>query len=334
MAAESPTATASGVPPRKGVGLPGITRANAAAARRVRWVAFGVVVTPLAGLVAAIVLLWNQVIGVTELTLLIVFYSLSTFGVCVGFHRLASHRSFQTYAPIRALLAILGSMAGQGPVLFWAANHRRHHKYSDQPGDPHSPNCSGDGLWGTLKGIWHVHMGWLFAPELSDWGYWIPDLLRDRTLFRVNQWYFLWLLLGLAVPAAVGGLVSGTGMGALLGLLWGGLVRIFLLHHTISTVNSVSHLWGTRPYQTPEQSRNNALVALLTYGEGWHNNHHAFPASAYQGLEWWQVDWNGLVIRLLWLCGLAWDVKCPSASARRDARRLAGAAPGMAGSDT
>src|SRR5262249_19693152 len=144
---------------------------------------------------------------------------------------LASHRSFQTSAPIRVLFAVLGSTAGQGPVLFWAAIHRRHHQYSDQPGDPHSPNLHGDGVWGLLKGFWHAHTGWMFVHEITDWGRWIPDLLRDRALFRVNRLYFLWLFLGLAVPAVVGGVISGTWTGAVLGFLWGGLVRLFLLHH-------------------------------------------------------------------------------------------------------
>lgn len=253
--------------------------------------------------------------------LLIAMYSLTTFGIGIGYHRLLSHRSFQTSAPIRALFAILGSMAGQGPPLFWAAVHRRHHKYSDQPGDPHSPNLHGGGVWGVLRGFWHAHTGWLFVHEITDWGRWIPDLLQDRLLFRINRLYFLWMLLGLAIPATIGGLLSGTWRGAGLGMLWGGLVRMFLLHHSTWGINSVTHLWGTRPYKSNDYSRNNALVALMTYGEGWHNNHHAFPHSALHGLRWWQVDISGLVIRTLQACGLAWDVKRPSPAACRKAQR-------------
>jgi stearoyl-CoA desaturase (delta-9 desaturase) len=213
-------------------------------------------------------------------------------------------------------------MAGQGPILFWAAIHRRHHKFSDQPGDPHSPNLHGGRLWGTLKGFWHVYLGWALVPQTIDWGYWIPDLLRDRALFRINRLYFVWLLLGLAIPTAIGGLIHGSWIGALLGLLWGGLVRMFLGQLNIAAVNTFTHLWGAQTYATRDESRNSALVALASYGEGWHNNHHAFPNSAMHGLEWWQLDINGLLIRLLERCQLAWDVKFPSPAARRDALRV------------
>jgi stearoyl-CoA desaturase (delta-9 desaturase) len=324
MATDVQTATPAGVTARPFPLPPGVVKANARARRLERRIAMVVVLAPLVGLIAAMVLLWDQAIGVTELTLLAVFYSLSTFGIGIGYHRLVSHRSFQTTGPIRALFAIFGSMAGQGPVLFWAAIHRRHHQYSDQPGDPHSPNLHGVGLGAWLRGFWHAHTGWLFVHEITDWGRWIPDLLRDRTLVRVNQLYFLWMFLGLALPAAIGGLVSGTWAGALLGLLWGGLVRMFLLHHSTWAINSVTHVWGTRPYKSRDYSRNNALVAVLTYGEGWHNNHHAFPTSAIHGLEWYQVDPSGLVIRTLRLLGLAWDVKCPTAAMCAEARRVPG----------
>jgi stearoyl-CoA desaturase (delta-9 desaturase) len=303
--------------------LPGVVRASPAAARRERRLALLVVFGPLLGTVAAIALLWGWAIGVTELVLLVVLYSLSVIGVNIGYHRLVAHRAFQTTTPVRVLLTVCGGFSGQGPVLYWVANHRRHHKYSDQPGDPHSPHLHGDGFWGLIKGFWHVHLGWLFTNEVSDWRYWVPDLLRDRALFRLNQWYFAWLLLGLALPAAIGGLVSWSWQGAVLGLLWGGLVRMFLHHQSAWAINSVTHLWGTRPFQTHDHSRNNALVALLTYGEGWHNNHHAFPTSAFNDLRWWQLDVNALLIRGLRLCGLAWDVKCPSRETVRQAWRPA-----------
>ncbi|HEY7312378.1 MAG TPA: acyl-CoA desaturase [Gemmataceae bacterium] len=303
---------------------PGVARANAAATRLERRMALIMILTPLLGLIVAIALLWERAIGVTELLLLVGMYVLGMFGITIGFHRLASHRSFQTYAPIRALFAILGSTAAQGPVLYWAAIHRRHHQYSDHEGDPHSPNLHGDGLRGILKGFWHAHTGWMFVHEITDWGRWIPDLLRDRTLFRVNRFYFVWLFLGLAVPAVLGGWISGTWMGALLGLLWGGLVRLFLLHHCTWAINSVTHIWGTRPYKSRDYSRNNALVAIVTFGEGWHNNHHAFPSSAFHGLEWWQYDPSAVVLRLLRLFRLAWDLKRPSDETRREALRLPG----------
>jgi stearoyl-CoA desaturase (delta-9 desaturase) len=325
MATETHTAITPRVSARKSALPPGVVKANAAATRLERRIALIVILTPILGLVAAIVLLWERAIGVPELATLAVMYVLGMFGITIGFHRLASHRSFQTPAPLRALFAILGSTAGQGPVLYWAAIHRRHHKYSDQPGDPHSPNMHGDGWRGLLKGFWHAHTGWMFVHEVIDWGRWIPDLLADRTLFRVSRLYFLWMFLGLAIPAAVCGLIGGSWMGALLGLLWGGLVRLFLLHHCTWAINSVTHIWGTRPYKSRDYSRNNALVAVVTLGEGWHNNHHAFPTSAFHGLTWWQIDPSGLVIRALRLCGLAWDVKTPSLATRAEARRVHGA---------
>lgn len=320
MTHETPQVRGSIVAARKS----GAVRTNAAAVRRERRIALVMVLTPLLGTLAALALLGWHPIGATELLLLAGTYSLSTAGVGIGYHRLASHRSFQTYTPIRVLLAVLGSTAGQGPLLYWAAVHRRHHKHSDEPEDPHSPHHHGGGLWGTLKGFWHVYLGWALVARPADWGYWVPDLLRDRALLRVNRLYFVWLFLGLAIPAAVGGWVHGTWMGALLGLLWGGLARMFLGQLNIAAVNTWTHLWGAQPYPTRDHSRNSALVALLSYGEGWHNNHHAFPNSAFHGLEWWQLDLNGLLVRVLQFLRLVWDVKCPSAAARAEARHAAG----------
>jgi stearoyl-CoA desaturase (Delta-9 desaturase) len=300
---------------------PGVARASVAASRLERRVALVTVIGPFLGVIAAIAMLWGYAIGPGELTILIVMYSLAAVGIGVGYHRLLSHRSFKTSTPLRVLLAILGSISAEGPPLFWVAIHRRHHRHSDQPGDPHSPNMHGEGVLGMLKGFWHAHTGWLFIHETTDWRRWAPDLIRDRAIFRVNQLYFFWIFLGLAVPAVAGGLWARSWTGALLGFLWGGLVRMFLVHHTTWSINSVTHILGTRPYQTTDYSRNNFLIAILTFGEGWHNNHHAFPSSAIHGFEWWQIDINQIVIRTLELFGLVWEVKMPSKEAREKARR-------------
>jgi stearoyl-CoA desaturase (delta-9 desaturase) len=299
----------------------GVLAANDRARALERRVALAVVIVPFLGLVASIALLWGWGIGWLELGLLAGMYTVGIVGIGVGFHRHFSHGSFQTKPVVRWVLAIMGSMAAQGPVLYWAAIHRRHHSCSDQPGDPHSPHLHGGGVGGWLRGFWHSHTGWLFHHEITDWGRYIIDLLRDPVLFRINRLYFVWVVLGLAIPAAIGGAVAGTWTGAFLGFLWGGLVRVCLGHHTTWSVNSLCHLFGTTPYRSNDESRNNFLIALPAFGEGWHNNHHAFPYAAYHGLEWYQIDLNGLCIQLLKLMGLAWNIKVPSARALREARK-------------
>jgi stearoyl-CoA desaturase (delta-9 desaturase) len=242
-------------------------------------------------------------------------------GISIGLHRYFSHGAFQTSWPLRLLLLVLGAMAAQGPVFYWAANHRRHHNYSDKPGDPHSPHLDpGTSLWGWLRGFWHAHLGWVFDHQVADGARFIPDLLSDPILARADRLYFAWVLLGLAFPALLGGFLIGGGTGAFLGFLWGGLVRIFLGQQTVAFINSVCHAFGSRPFPGTSQSRNNVLVAFFSLGEGWHNNHHAFPYAAVFGLEWWQVDPLGWLIRGLARLGLAWDVKAPTPSLIRDAR--------------
>jgi stearoyl-CoA desaturase (delta-9 desaturase) len=307
--------------PLKSSDFPGIAKANLPAQKFERAVALTVVITPFLGFIAAIVLFWDYALGPVALGLLISMYAATIIGIGVGFHRLFSHRAFKTNGVVRVILAILGSMAAQGPVLFWAATHRRHHAYSDQPGDPHSPHLHGDGISGLFRGLWHAHTGWLFVHEVTDWTHYIPDLLRDTILFKVNQLYFVWVFLGLLIPTILGGILTGTWVGAFQGFLWGGLVRTFLVHHITWSVNSITHVCGTRPFHSRDQSRNNILIALLAFGEGWHNNHHAFPSSARHGLEWWQIDWNGCVIRILEMIGLAWDVKVPTAHTLAESRR-------------
>jgi stearoyl-CoA desaturase (delta-9 desaturase) len=273
---------------------------------------FTAVIVPFLGLAAAIVLLWGRGFRWVELGLLLGMYLLTALGITVGFHRLFTHRSFETNRVIQFILAVLGSMAVQGPLLKWVAMHRRHHQHSDQPDDPHSPYHQGRGILGMLRGVWHAHLGWVFQPDPPNLFRYVKDL-HQRISVRVASALFpVWVALGLLLPAVVGGLLTGTWMGALVGLIWGGLVRIFLVHHVTWSVNSICHLWGRRPYPCEDQSRNNFVIGVLALGEGWHNNHHAFPSSARHGLRWWQIDVSYWFIRGLALLGLAWKVKLPA----------------------
>jgi stearoyl-CoA desaturase (Delta-9 desaturase) len=279
------------------------------------------VVLPFAGLVLAAVLLWGWGFSWLHLGLMLAMYTISILGVTIGYHRLFTHRSFRTYTPVRVILAIAGSMAVEGPVIKWVASHRRHHQRSDHEGDPHSPHLHGEGLGGLIKGIWHAHIGWLFSPDSPTIMNGVKDLLADPALRRVDRLFAVWVALGLLAPAALGWLVAGTWQGALLGFIWGGLVRVFLVHHVTFSINSICHIWGSRPFRSDDHSTNNALFAILGMGEGWHNNHHAFPTSARHGLHWWQVDVTYWVIKLMSWTGLAWDIRRPSAAAM-EARRV------------
>lgn len=273
------------------------------------------VILPFVALLSAGVWLWGWGFSWTDLGLLVGMYVITALGITVGFHRLFTHRSFETYGVINFLFGVMGSMAVQGPLLKWVAMHRRHHQYSDETEDPHSPHHHGSGVKGVLSGLWHAHIGWLFDPEPPNLDRYVKDLSQSRLLRVVSALFPLWVLLGLLIPAVVGGFVAGTWMGAVLGLIWGGLIRVFLVHHVTWSVNSVCHLWGARPYKSDDESRNNAVFGVLAMGEGWHNTHHAFPTSARHGLRWWQIDVSYYVIRMLSLLGLAWNVKLPSKEA-------------------
>ena len=303
--------------------LPESAPLNARATRLARRVALGTVILPFLGFIVAVVFLWQRAVRPFDLLLLFFLYSITTIGVGVGFHRLYAHRGFQTSTPVKIILAILGSMAAEGPVLFWVAVHRRPHTYSDRAGDPHSPPLHGEGALNALRGFWHSHSGWMFRPELTGWAYYVPDLLRDRMLFQINRLYFVWISLSLLLPAALGGLFSLSWRGAVLGFLWGGLVRIFLVHHTTWSINSICHIYGKRPFHNRDLSANNFWMALLSFGEGWHNNHHAFPSSVKHGLKWWQIDISGYVIQALNTAGLAWNVKLPSSRMIAEAEKKA-----------
>jgi stearoyl-CoA desaturase (delta-9 desaturase) len=291
--------------------------ASAPAGRLVRGLVLALVVIPFGGVIAAIALAWRHGVGEAQIGLLAGMYVLTTAAITVGYHRYFAHRAFHTGAASRIVLAIAGSMAGQGPVIYWSATHRHHHHHADRPGDPHSPHLYGPGVRNQLRGLWHAHTGWLFGHQFTDCARYAPDLLRDAALCRVNQLYLVWVFLGLLIPTVAGAMLTPTWMGALNGFIWGGLARIFLLQHTTFSINSICHVFGRRPFDTADRSTNNFWLAVISFGEAWHNNHHAFPRSAVFGLTWWQVDAGSLVIRILEAAGIVWNVRAPGRRARK-----------------
>ena len=264
-----------------------------------------VVVLPFLATLLAIELLWQRAVNWTDLALLIAFNVIGGLGVTVGFHRMLTHRSFQPHPIVKFIFLVFGSMAVEGPALQWAAIHIKHHAHADRDGDPHSP----------VEGFWHAHMGWMFKSTDADPNTYCRNLVRDPMVVFVSRTFFLWVILSLAIPFAIGGWT---------GLLWGGLVRIFFTHHITWSVNSVCHTFGKREFETRDQSRNEWIVGLLGLGEGWHNNHHAFPRSAFHGLHWWQFDLSGYVIWTLERAGLVRDVYrvSPAMRARYTSKKI------------
>ena len=271
---------------------------------------FGAVV-PFLAFIAAVVLLWNRIVDWSDLALFAVMYVLTGLGITVGFHRLLTHRSFQTHKATEYVFATLGSMAVQGPVIAWVADHRKHHAHTDEEGDPHSPHVGhGDGILGALHGLWYAHMGWLFdAHGRADGERYARDLVEDRGMRLMSRQFLSIVLIGLLIPAGLGYLLTGgTLKGAITGLIWGGLVRIFMLHHVTWSINSVCHFFGRRRFDVEDHSTNVFWLALPSFGESWHHNHHAFPRSAVHGLKWWEVDTSAMVIRAMKRLHLAWNV--------------------------
>ena len=267
------------------------------------------VLLPFAAFAAAIVLLWNSLVGWTDLAILAPMYLVTALGVTVGYHRLFTHRAFDAPRPVRYGLAVLGSMAVQGPILDWVADHRKHHAFTDEDGDPHSPHGHGGGLGGALRGLLYAHMGWLLETQgTATKRRYARDLLEDPGIRAISRTFPLLVLLGLLIPFGLGFALTGTLAGALTGLLWGGLVRIFLVHHVTWSINSICHFFGTRRYETDDMSTNVFWLALPSLGESWHHNHHAFPRSARHGLRRWELDPSGLVIGGLEKLGLARNV--------------------------
>lgn len=248
------------------------------------------VVLPFLGTLLAIWLLWQRMVHWSDLTLFAAMYLIAGFGETVGFHRMLTHRSFQAPPVVKFVLLVCGTMAMQGPPIDWAGIHIKHHAQADREGDPHSP----------LDGLFHAHIGWFFGKIDADPHTYCPHLFKDRLVVFVSHSAWVWSLLSLFIPLLLGGWT---------GLLWGGMVRMFLSNHAAWSVNSICHTFGWRDFQTNDRSRNQWTVALLGLGEGWHNNHHAFPRSAFHGLRWWQIDLSGYLIRLLEGIGLIYDVQ-------------------------
>ena len=267
-----------------------------------------VVLLPLVGTVWAMVLLWNRLFTWVDLTVLVTFYVLTAMGIGVGFHRMLTHRSFDAPAPVRFFFLSLGSMALQGSAIEWAATHHKHHAKSDKEGDPHSP----------LEGFWTAHLGWLFRDRFIRGGVWAKPYEHDRVAQIVDKLFVPLATLSFVLP---GLLALALGGSFWMGVLWGGLVRVFLVHHVTWSVNSVCHTFGKREFESKDESRNQWVVGLLGLGEGWHNNHHAFPKAAYHGMKWYQFDFNALVIRSMKAVGLAKNVWMPSKEAM-EARRV------------
>ena len=267
-------------------------------------------VVPFLGFLAAVVSLWGRGLSAFDGALLGIGYVLTGLGVTVGYHRLFTHQSFEAARPVRLALAVAGSMAVEGSIITWVADHRRHHAFADKDGDPHSPHLDvEDGVRGVLKGLWHAHIGWLFVKELSAAERWAPDLLKDAAMRRIDRLFPLWAALSFSLPAIIGLIVTRSLWGAVTAFLWGGLARIFLLHHVTWSVNSICHFYGRRPFDTTDESTNNWLLSIVSFGESWHNNHHAFPSSAVHGIGKWQVDISAATIALLDKLGLARHVK-------------------------
>ncbi|QFG24941.1 acyl-CoA desaturase [Actinomadura sp. WMMB 499] len=285
-----------------------------------RRLAYLTVCVPAAGFVAA--LLWSFRYGFTLVDGLLLggMYLVTALGVEGGLHRFFSHRAFSARPAVTALWGVAGSMAAQGPIVFWVATHRIHHAFTDTDRDPHSPKPIGGGRLARLRGLWHGHAGWLFTVRRGNWSKHVPDLLGDRTVMRINELYFGWVLLGLAIPAALGGLLTWSVSGAVGGLLWGGLARIFLLDQVTWGVNSIGHTLGSRPHRTRDNSRNVAALAPLSVGGSWHNNHHARPSLAHNRHTFWQLDVTGAFISLLEALRLVSHVRRPRQGSRAEPR--------------
>lgn len=284
---------------------------------------FTAVILPFLGLIAAAILLWDARFSWLNLSMLLGGYLLTALGITVGYHRLFTHKSFKTNPVVAAILGVLGSMAVEGPLLEWVSYHRRHHQHADKPDDPHSPHHHGSGFIAWCRGLAHAHLGWLFTrrPTRRTLARYVPDLQADPVLRTVSRLFPLWAALSVLIPALIGLAVTQTLYGALMGFIWGGLLRIFLVHHVTWSVNSICHIWGSRPFETHDASRNNPVFGILALGEGWHNTHHAFPTSARHGLEWWQIDISYLIIKAMALLGLAKDLKLPAPERVESKRR-------------
>ncbi|HKT04433.1 MAG TPA: acyl-CoA desaturase [Rugosimonospora sp.] len=274
------------------------------------------VTVPFLALLAAVPVVWGWGLTWTDLALLAFWYTVTCLGVTVGFHRYFTHGAFKARRPLRVALALAGSMAVQGPILHWVADHRRHHAYSDRPGDPHSPWLFGTSPLALARGFWHAHIGWILERDLTNQQRFAPDLLADRHIRLVHRLFGPCTAATLLAPALMGGLLTWSWWGAVTAFFWAGLVRITLLHHVTWSVNSLCHMFGERPFSSRDRSANLWPLALLSMGESWHNLHHADPTSARHGVRPGQIDVSARLIWLFEKAGLVYDVRWP------DARRL------------
>jgi stearoyl-CoA desaturase (delta-9 desaturase) len=274
---------------------------------------------PLVGTLVALPLLWGRFVDVTDLVLAAILYLIPCVGVTVGYHRLFTHRSFKANRPLRIALAIAGSLAVEGSVTDWVATHRRHHRYSDIDGDPHSPHRYGEGSSAIFRGLIYAHVGWLFVSDATCVDRYAPDIAGDRDLQRISRWFPGFALISLFLPALLGYALAGTLSGAVTAFVWAGLLRMTLLHHVTWSVNSICHTFGNRRYSTKDYSTDVAILAVLSLGESWHNGHHAHPAWARHGAEQGQLDISAEIIRLFERAGWATKVRWPATAALCDA---------------
>jgi stearoyl-CoA desaturase (delta-9 desaturase) len=270
-------------------------------------------VAPVLALAVAVALAWGWGLTITDVAIAFVAYVVTGMGVTVGFHRYFTHSSFKAPRPMRVALAIAGSLAFQGSVVSWVADHRRHHAFSDKEGDPHSPWLFGTGPVAVARGFWHAHMGWLFNRDRTNARRFAPDLLADRDIAAVDRQFILLTLASLGIPTLIGGLVSWSWWGALTALLWGGLVRVGLLHHVTWSINSICHMFGSRPFASRDRSANVWWLALLSFGESWHNLHHADPTCARHGVKRGQIDVSARLVWIFEKFGWVHSVRWPTA---------------------
>ncbi len=277
-------------------------------------IALGVfIAVPFLALIAAVPVAWGGWLGWTDLLIMGAMYWFTGHGITVGFHRLFTHKSFKPNRFVKNALAVAGSMAVQGPLVRWVADHRKHHKFSDRDGDPHSPWKYGTSLRALWKGFWHAHMMWLFDTEQTVQRTYAPDLLKDRDLVRISKNFWAFVILSMVLPAALGGLITWSWQGALTAFFWGSLVRVALLHHVTWSINSICHTLGNRPFVSRDKSANVWWLAIPSMGESWHNLHHADPTCARHGVQRGQLDTSARLIWLLEKAGWVDDVRWPVA---------------------
>ena len=289
-----------------------IVQLNPKSARAKRVVALVTIGVPGIGFAVALYLAVTGRATVLDYALFAVFYAIQMFGITLGFHRYAAHKSFKTSRFFEGVLLIAGSMALEGPLSFWVSTHRRHHRYADELGDPHSPNLSGTGPLAKLKGLWYAHIPWMFSDQESRVNVFAPDVLRDRHLFNYSRTYPIWALLSLALPGLLGLAIGGTVASGLSGSVFGGLARVFVANQAAWCVGSISHMFGSRPFVNRDNSANNWPVAIFTFGEGLQNNHHAFPGAYRHGMRWWEPDASAWVLAVFAKAGIVWDLHMPS----------------------